>query len=147
MAQMSHQLKRGTVSSSLKREPYCTVGYRCQPLLSGADWQRVQMARKSSQISKWSLQGWRFLPPLPPSPLRWGVGHRPTPAYTFQTEACRELKATIEIKIKLQRTTDTFKQYMTDATHLVVMTEIHASVKSLTAPGNIKPLSLSLSLL
>lgn len=69
MAQMSHQLKRGTVSSSLKREPYCTVGYRCQPLLSGADWQRVQMARKSSQISKWSLQGWRFLPRS--HPHRW----------------------------------------------------------------------------
>jgi len=56
------------------------------------------MARKSSQISKWSLQGWRFLPPLPPSPLRWGVGHRPMLAYTFQTEACRELRAPQKIK-------------------------------------------------
>lgn len=43
-------------------------------------------------------------------------------------------------KTKLQRTTDTFKQYMTDATHLVIITEMYASVKSMTAPGNIRQL-------
>lgn len=42
-------------------------------------------------------------------------------------------------KTKLQRTTDTFEQYMTDSTHLVVMTEIYAL-------GNIRQLKTALKL-
>lgn len=108
MAQMSHQLKRGTVSSSLKREPYCTVGYRCQPLLSGADWQRVQMARKSSQISKWSLQGWRFLsPPAPTLTNEMGCGPVAHTGLHIPNRGMQRAEGFIDAKmIKHLRTTD-----------------------------------------
>lgn len=91
--------------------------HRRVPLPTLTIWGRLAAGPDGTEILtdfKMVSAGVAFSPPLPPSPLRWGVGHRPMPAYTFQTEACRELKASQKQKNKAAKDNRQKKRKMRD---------------------------------